>query len=103
MDYKYLSVLSNKFREDTVWYHIKLKEHVVKLRDSHANSDWNCLRDLALRFCLGNSFASTVLVGVSNMKELKFALESVKKDFLEKKGDKVYDPRIPVGPPKLID
>ena len=31
MDYKYLSVLSNKFREDTVWYHIKLKEHVDNL------------------------------------------------------------------------
>jgi hypothetical protein len=30
-------------------------------------------------------------------------LESVKKDFLDNKGDKVYNPRIPVGPPKLID
>ena len=26
MDYKYLSVLSTEFREDTVWYHIKLKK-----------------------------------------------------------------------------
>jgi aminobenzoyl-glutamate utilization protein B len=30
-------------------------------------------------------------------------LESVKKDFLEKKGDKVYEPRIPSGPLRLID
>jgi len=30
-------------------------------------------------------------------------LESVKKDFLDNKGDKVYDPRIPSGPPRLID
>ena len=30
-------------------------------------------------------------------------IEDVKKEFLERKGDKVYDPRIPPGPPKLID
>ena len=30
-------------------------------------------------------------------------LESVKKDFLDNKGDKVYNPRIPSGPPRLID
>jgi aminobenzoyl-glutamate utilization protein B len=30
-------------------------------------------------------------------------IESVKKEFNEKKGDKVYNPRIPAGPPKLIN
>ena len=30
-------------------------------------------------------------------------LEYEKKDFLDNKGDKVYNPRIPSGPPRLID
>jgi len=30
-------------------------------------------------------------------------IDEVKKEFIERKGDKVYDPRIPPGPPKLID
>ena len=30
-------------------------------------------------------------------------IEEVKSEFLERKGDKVYDPRIPPGPPKLVD
>ena len=30
-------------------------------------------------------------------------IDGVKKEFIERKGDKVYDPRIPSGPPKLID
>ncbi len=30
-------------------------------------------------------------------------IEDVKKEFLIKKGDRVYNPRIPAGPPKLID
>ena len=30
-------------------------------------------------------------------------IEEVKSEFIERKGDKVYDPRIPPGPPKLVD
>ena len=30
-------------------------------------------------------------------------IEDVKKEFLIKKGDRVYNPRIPAGPPKLIN
>jgi len=30
-------------------------------------------------------------------------IQEVKSEFLERKGDKIYDPRIPPGPPKLVD
>ena len=31
------------------------------------------------------------------------SMNAFQKEFIERKGDKVYDPRIPPGPPKLID
>ena len=30
-------------------------------------------------------------------------IDDVKKEYLERKGDRIYKPRIPPGPPKLID
>ena len=30
-------------------------------------------------------------------------IDDVKKEYLVRKGDRIYKPRIPAGPPKLID
>jgi len=52
----------------------------------------------------GLVYASKALaMTMSDLYENPKLLESVKKDFLDNKGDKVYDPRIPSGPPRLID
>ena len=52
----------------------------------------------------GLVYASKALaMTMSDLYENPKLLESVKKDFLDNKGYKVYDPRIPSGPPRLID
>ena len=52
----------------------------------------------------GLVYASKALaMTMSDLYENPKLLESVKKDFIDNKGDKVYDPRIPSGPPRLID
>ena len=57
---------------------------MIELKKKCANNDWDTLTDLALRFCLGNKLSSSVLVGISSMKELSSALKSVNKGALSR-------------------
>lgn len=60
-----------------------LKQHVIKLKEDCATDDWDNLTNLALRFVLSSGTQSSVLVGVSKIEELDFALKCSRQKLLD--------------------
>ena len=63
---------------------IELKKHVEKIRD-HFQISYDDMAQLALRFVLSSNFINTVLVGISNKKELDEAIKIVQQGALDNK------------------